>query len=382
MNKIRLGYNAVPDNAKRLIDEVWKSGQFSPGAKVKEFEEVWAKAHLAKHAVFVNSGTDALRLSLLAMKEKYKWRDGDEVAVPALTFVATVNTILQAGLSPFFVDVGMYDYCINPSNFERRAQGTHTRLVAMMPVHLFGQSCSQEVFDIAKKYKLRVIEDSCEIVLNPVKGDVSCHSTYMAHHVTTGVGGFAVTNDESLMLLIRSYGNHGRNVSYLPGFTTATRAINKRFQFDRIGYSSRGTEFEAALGLSQMSGLEHSVFMRRHVAAALLHALEDVEGLVFPKPRDWDGGSHTWMMFPIVIEETSRIRKYDLCLHLEKSGIETRDMMPITNQRCYKGLVNEDDFPVAKWINKNGFYIPCHPGMGKEDVKQIKKAFDSYLTKK
>lgn len=219
LNRISLGYNAVPLKAKHLILDVLASGQFSPGPKVKEFEEKFARLHKAKYGIFVNSGTDALRLSLLALKEKYGWEDGSEVVVPSLTFVATVNVILQAGLKPFFIDVGMYDHCLNPWNFKHCMETSiHHDVVAMMPVHLFGQHCDSFTFEMAKKYKLKVLEDSCETILNPLKGDVSCHSTYMAHHITTGVGGIALTNDKELMLLIRSYANHGRNIAYLPGY--------------------------------------------------------------------------------------------------------------------------------------------------------------------
>lgn len=219
VTKISLGYNAVPLKAKKLVLNVLRSGQYSPGPKVKEFEEKFAALHKAKYAVFVNSGTDALRLSLLALKEKYGWKDGNRVAVPALTFVATVNVIVQAGLKPFFIDVSMHDYLINPSNLERRLEGGRVEnLVALMPVHLFGKSCGSAIFDLAKRLKLKVLEDSCETILNPIRGDVSCHSTYMAHHLTTGVGGMALTNSKDLMLLIRSYANHGRNIAYLPGY--------------------------------------------------------------------------------------------------------------------------------------------------------------------
>ncbi len=374
MRRIRLGHNAVPPEAYRLIKKVWKSGQYSPGPMVREFEERFAKAHGAKHAIFVNSGTDALRLSLIAMKEKWGWADGAQVAVPALTFVATVNVILQAKLSPFFVDVGMNSYCLNPDNLTRRLTG-YEQLVCVMPVHLFGRHCGEGVYKLAKEAKLKVLEDSCETILNKVRGDVSCHSTYMAHHLTTGAGGFALTNDNRLNVLIRSLANHGRNVSYLPGYKSLGMGIDllsKRFQFDRVGYSCRGTEFEAALGISQMAGLKKHVEKRVAIGKALIEALDVFPDLLMPE-------SDTFMMFPIVIREDARISKYRLCLHLENNGIETRDMMPITSQPCYRGIVNEDHFLVAKWINKNGFYIPCHTGMTRNDVEHIRNVFHDYL---
>jgi len=376
--RISLGFNAVPKKAKELIEEVWKSGQFSPGPKCREFEEKFSKKHDAKYGVFVNSGTDAIRLGLLALKSKYEWRDGDLVAVPAVTFVATINAVLQSGLKPFFVDVSAYDYLINPWNLTHRIEcsaGGVSRLRAMVPVHLFGQSCQKETFEIAKQLNLKILEDSCETILNPIRGDVSCHSTYMAHHMTTGVGGIALTNDHSLATLIRSFANHGRNTDYLPGHTPC-KDIKKRFQFNRIGYSCRATEFEAAMGLSQLEGLPKVVVGRRAVAQKLSEALYPFDDLVV-LPEDHHS---TWMMYPIMLRGHSTIDKYNLCEHLERGGIETRDMMPITNQPCYQEFVKESEYPVAEQINRRGFYIPCSQNMTEKDVARIQKIFAKYLT--
>lgn len=374
--EIRLGYNAVPDNALGLIKDVFAAGQFSPGKKVREFEIAFAARHGAKHAIFVNSGTDALRLSLLALKAKFGWLDGDLVAVPTLTFVATVNVILQAGLVPWFVDVSIQDYTINVHSMRRKLfPHPPARLRAVMPVHLFGHSCSSEIFNLARELKLKILEDSCETILNPIRGNASCYSTYMAHHVTTGVGGLAVTNDPELNELIRSFANHGRNVSYLPGYR-AVKDIRRRFQFDRVGYSSRATEFEAALGLSQLPGLENHVLKRRENAKAMAFLLgRNCPGIITPQI----GPDHTCMMLPLVISEASPIQRAPLCRFLEKHGIETRDMMPITSQPCYKGLVNPDHFSVSRWINKKGFYIACHPGMMSDDVAYVVDIFGRYF---
>lgn len=375
---IGLGFNAAGKDVEGSILRVFRSGQFSPGKNVRDFEEKFAKIHEAKRAVFVNSGTDALRIALLSLKEKYKWQEGDEVAVTTLTFVATVNVILQAGLKPFFYDAG------NPWNLQRRIETGHTRLVAVVPVHLFGEPQSQAIYDLAVKYKLKVLEDSCETIGNKLRGDVSCHSTYMAHHVTTGVGGLAVTNDEELNLLMRSYANHGRNISYLPGYFTpklGRNLLQSRFRFDRIGYSCRATEFEAVLGLSQLKDIPKNIAKRRQVAEWLWEGLSPFwDKLSFCEPAQYPG--HTFMMYPIVGRESFKFDKYDLCLKLEKAGIETRDMMPITNQPCYKHLVNENDYPVSQHVNKNGFYVPCHPGMNQKDVEVIVKVMRAYLQKR
>lgn len=377
MGRIGFGINAVPFSAESKILSIFRSGYYSPGRTIQEFEDRFKEIHRAKYAIFVNSGTDALRLSLLALKERYGIADGEFVAVPSVTFTATVNVVLQIGLKPFFVDVGILSYTMNPDNlFWRLTTGGKIPKV-VLPVHLFGRSCEEGIYSIAKTHGMAVLEDSCETILNPVRGDVSCHSTYMAHHVTTGVGGFALTNDKKLNEIIRSLANHGRDPYYLPGHrhpALSEKLLKSRFRFVRNGYSCRGTEFEAALGLSQMTHLKERILKRRENARRLKEILA-FEELQLPQ----DSPSHTWMMFPILLKKGD---KYKLCKQLEEDGIETRDMMPITNQPCFQAYVNEDQFTVAKEINAKGFYIPCHQGLRSEDIERIGRSFKKFLTKR
>ena len=371
--RVRLCDERMSVESWRLMKGVWDRKQFSPGVLVREFEKAWALKHKARESIFVNSGTDALRLGLIALKEKLKWKDGDYVAVPATTFVASINVIFQAGLKPFLVDVGMYDFLMNPWNLEWRLQrkAKDVNVVAVMPVHLFGQSCPEAVYNIAKSGGMAVIEDSCETICNPTKGAVSCHSTYMAHHITTGVGGFASTNDKELALIIRSLANHGRNTEYLPGYKQGTD-ITKRFQFDRIGYSSRGTEMEAALGLPQLPKIEENVHKRINVFKRLKRRIGKIYDLVTLREEN-----NTCMMFPIVIKENTKLSKWDFCRFLEKNGIETRDLMPVVNQPCYKGL-DQGFFKVSEWLKDKGFYVPCHPGMSKKDTDHISDCVEKF----
>lgn len=362
---------------KSAVLAVLRSNQLSPGTKCQEFEKAFAVAHGARHGLFVNSGTDALRIALSALKEKYAWKDGDEVIVPSLTFVASVNTILQVGLKPFFVDVSMYDFNLNAYCLERLLQtAVPDRIRAIMPVHLFGTPCDmRHIQGIARKHNLKIIEDSCETMgINKLKGDVACFSTYVCHLMTTGVGGLAITNDTTLSWLMRSYANHGRHVDYIPGYQK-TKDIRKRFRFDRIGYSSRPTEIEAALGLEELKLLPSYIRRRQQLAARLFVGLDRIDELCLPLL-----GDYAYMMFPVVLREGSRVSKWSLMRFLEKRGIETREMLPLINQPCYKRLgINPSHFPVTDWINRNGFYIGCHPGMKDEDIPYIVDAFRRFF---
>jgi dTDP-4-amino-4,6-dideoxygalactose transaminase len=352
------------ESAKSVIASNW----LSPGPKVKELETAFSAFHGQKYGTMVNSGTDALRIGLAALKEQRGWKDGDVVFVPAITFVATVNVVLQLNLTPILVDVSMYDFNMNPANLERLYyQDTNPlkRGKCIIPVHLAGKPCDMtEILKVAKTHDLAVLEDSCETmgVEGIAKGDVTAFSFYVAHILTTGVGGMATTNDPTLAKLLWSYCNHGR------------REMGA-FRFDRLGYSCRPTEFEAALGLNQLPRLKE-IIARRSQVASLLHTqlsrFPDLYVNYYPESAN--------MFYPILIREGSPVKKEDLMDHLLKNGIECRDLMPIIDQPCYKGLWNtENGFTVAKSVNERGFYIGCHQGMGDSDVEDIGRVFDAFL---
>lgn len=378
MREVKVGSLLITPQDKLLINKILDSNQISPGPTVRRFEDAFSKAHGAKHGLFVNSGTDALRVALETLREVHGWQDGDLIAVPAVTFVATVNIILQCRLKPFFVDVSMHDFNINPYNLQRRLERPPDKLRAVIPVHLFGKPCEPMIYELAKKHKLKVIEDSCEMMgVQGLQGDIACYSTYVCHMISTGIGGLAITNNKQYAEIMRSYANHGRNVGYLPG-RVACKDITKRFQFDRIGYSSRVTELEAALGFSQLEGLQDSIKRRREIAWRFEHGLRDCrKDLALPGIPD----KHAFMMYPVVIKDTSLIKKWDLCRYLEKRGIETRELMPLVGQPCYDFFVdvNARAFSVARWVAEKGFYIGCHPGMTNEDVDYVIKTFEDYL---
>lgn len=240
----------VTRKQKKLIKQVLKSGRLTYGDKTRELERRFAEIHGVKYALFTSSGTAALKIALHAYKDKYGWKDGDEVIIPAVTFVATMNVVLMNNLKPVLVDVNKYTVNINPDEIEK-AITKKTR--AIIPVHLLGQPAPMKtIMKIAKKHKLVVIEDSCETMfVNQIQGDVACFSTYVAHLLVTGVGGFITTNDEEMAITMRSMMFHGRDESYL-NMDDKPKDITKRFHFPRFGYSDRMTELEAALGLGEL----------------------------------------------------------------------------------------------------------------------------------
>lgn len=392
--KIGIGNITIDQVARRDVAKVLASSRLSYGNFTRKFEDRMAKLHERGWAIFCNSGTSALHVALAVMKDKFGWADGDEVIVPAVTFIATSNVILHNRLMPIFVDVEQDFFEIDISKIEEKIT-KKTR--AIMPVHLFGQSCEMDkIVDLARAYKLKVIEDSCEAMFvkykgKPVgsQGDIACYSTYATHLITTGVGGFAMTNDTDLTIRIKSYFNHGRDGIYLSiddddrvSRKKLFKIVERRFSFIHLGYSFRLTELEAAIGLAQLRKWRQIIKRRQKNAAYLTKNLQRFSGyLSLPKIRPQT--EHAFMLYPIVVT-SPKITRDKLLEHLEVHGIETRYLMPLINQPIYRKIFGniEDNYPVAKFLNKNGFIIGCHQDLTRDDLDYMTHVFDKFFKHK
>ena len=386
--RIGVGTSDITADDKRRVADVLDSGRLSAGPMMAQFETRFAELHACRHAAMCNSGTGALQLALQTLKERYGWPDGSEVIVPAMTFVATVNVVLFNKLTPVLVDIDPVSFTLDPALIE---PAITQRTVAIIPVHLFGQPADMTaIMAVAKSHGLRVVEDSAEAAFvshhgRPVGsfGDFGCFSTYMAHLVTTGVGGLALTNDSENAVRFRSLMNHGRNPRYLTiddddvkNDEELIRVVWSRYDFTSIGQSYRATEMEAALGIGQLE--RHTVMLarRRAVAAKLGEALASPE---FQLPTIVDGNEHAFMMFPIVCHRPATRDR--LVVALERSGVETRFLLPILGQPCYVGVLAtpQGRYPATEYALANGFYIGCHQQMTDEDVVHIATVVHSVM---
>jgi perosamine synthetase len=378
---VGVGDLKIGPRAKRYLSQVIKSSRVSYGPLSERFEREFAKLHGCDFGIFLNSGTSALHVSLAALKEKHGWKDGDEVIVPSVTFVATANVVLHNNLKPVFADVDPRTYNVDPAEIERRATA---RTRAVIPVHLLGLPADMEpILAIAEERGLKIIEDSCETVFAKYRGkvvgsfgDMACFSTYVAHYIVTGVGGLVTTRDPDLAVRVKSLMNHGRDSIYLR-IDDGRKAkgqklfdlVDRRFKFVSLGHSFRATEFEAALGLAQLEEHQGIVVKRKKIAAMLTKGLKPLEDHIqlpyVPPDRD-----HTFMLYPIVVRKGE---KTGLIRHLESKGVETRDLLPLINQPVYKKLYGdlESQYPVAKHLNHAAFYVGCHQYMSESDVSYI-----------
>lgn len=370
--------------AVEYIADILDSGRVSYGKYSKNLEGQFSAMMGMKYGVLSNSGTSSLQVALQTLKELHNWPDGAEVIVPSVTFVATINVILHNKLRPVLVDVDPLTYNIDPALI---SYAMTQQTVAIMPVHLFGLMVDMKRTKKAINFwnpDIKILTDSCEAMLASQGGegvsylsDITCFSFYMAHHIQAGVGGIAITNSHEYAKKMRSLVNHGMVCDTLDGLTFDP---NRDFIFDSVGHSFRITEFEAALALSQLPYLPDNISKRQEIATKLTGMLSNLSKYL-QLPHIPDGYNHSFMMYPIVLRNTTEngYNKAGLREHLARHQVGTRDMLPLVSQPVYKGRWNPDSYPVARWLDQNGLYLGLHNSMETEDLKHIAEAFYKYF---
>lgn len=368
-----------------LVQKVLKSGRLTYGPYTKKVEQMMAQKHNFKYAIFVNSGTSALQIAWHYLKKINKWKDGSEVIVPAITFVATINVLLQNKLKPILVDIDPDTFNINPQLIEKAIT---KKTVAICPVDLLGRPCDiMPIKKLAKRYKLKIVEDACETMFvdHSVLGkafpvgsgaDIACYSSYLAHIISTGVGGFICTNSKKAQEYMRSMIWHGRDKMYMSmdhNLNITDKLLRARYRFDKPGYSYRLTEIEAAIGVDEIERSNEIIVARRSNAIQLGYLLKGINEIILPTFTF----ENAWMFFPIVCDK--KIDRDKLCLFLEKKGIQTRYIMPLINQPIFKGMWNPKDYPKAARIDKKGFLVGVHHFLKDKDLKYVAKCFKEYF---
>lgn len=370
MRRISFGDLKIGDTARRYMERALNKNWVSEGENVREFEQGFAKKFGYTHAIATSSGTDACICACAALYDLGAQR-GDEIIVPALTFVASANSILAAGFIPKFVDIELETLNIDPSKIED-AITSKTR--AVMPVHLMGKVAKMdEVVQIAQLHDLKVIEDACEAHGASYKGrlvgkwgDMTAFSFYAAHLMICGEGGMVVTDNSTIADLIRSIRSHGRP----PG--------SLYFNFQRIGFNSKMNDMEAAIGLEALEEFDENFQRRKHNLHRLLEMTSDLSDYCyFLKEEPFEDVSP--FAFPLVLRKGGRIGLY---CYLEPNGIECKTLfgsLP-TQHKALKFLgYKYGDFPVAEYVGENGLQFGIHRYLTDDDLAYIADILHAYF---
>ena len=352
--KIPLYQPSLTGNEKKYVldclDTNWIS---SKGKYVKLFEEKFAKKNNVKFAIAVSNGTVAIHLALMTLNIGR----GDEVIVPTLTYVASVNPISYVGAKPIFADSLEDTWQIDPIDIENKIT---SKTKAIIVVHLYGHPCNMEsIMKIAKKYNLFVIEDCAEALGSKFKGryvgtfgDISTFSFFGNKTITTGEGGMVTTNNRKIF----KYCTHLKSQGLMD---------NKEYWHNIVGYNYRMTNICAAIGLAQLKQLD--IFIKKKRALFELYR-KKLDNLPIKIHKETDNSFHSFWLVNILVER-AEIRE-NLRNHLKSKGIETRPVFnPIHKMPMYHK--NSYSFPVADNLSSRGISLPSWPGMLHENVIKI-----------
>lgn len=372
--RINFGDLFIGDLARNRIKKALDKNWVTEGENVKEFEGEFAKKFGYKHAIATNSGTDAC-IACLASLYEFGAKRGDEIIVPADTFVATANAVLAAGFVPKFVDIELETLNINPDKIEETVTDK-TR--AIMPVHLMGKPCDMDkIMKIAKKHNLKVIEDSCEAHGAKYKGkyigtigDMGAFSFYVAHLVVCGEGGMVVTNDDKIADIVRSVKTHGRPTGSI------------YFDFQRFGLNLRMNDLTAAIGIEGMANFDETFKKRKKNMYELLELTKNLEKYAYFIKEE----KHEIICphaFPMVLKD----EKYNcqkLYKFLESKGIQCKTLfgsLPTMHKTFEFMGYKVGDFPVAEYVGKNGLHFGIHQYLNNSDLLYIKDTLENYFKK-
>lgn len=372
------------EEVKALTSSVAKSlttGNWQQGEEGKLMEEECAKELKVKYGVLTNSGSSAGLLALSALELP----KGSEVIISAVTFPTIFNIILQCGLVPVVMDAKVGTYTFDVKEVEKAIT---KKTKAIIAIHPLGSPVDMPaLMKIAKKHKIKVIEDCCDTWGGSINGkplgsfgDISFTSFHAAHIVSMGVGGGVFTSNKTLAKNIRMYRDWGRqaNTDRPHKCKTLPKDYNPRFVYDKIGYNFQILELQAAMGRVQLKKAGLIKKLRKDNYDYLYDNLSQFTELIMPRPIKAD---ICWFAFPI----TTTGNRGKLVKFLEENGIETRSMFAgnIIRHPAYKNIKYRigSKLTESDYILKQSFWISVHPRMTMDDKEYIINVFKKYYSK-
>ncbi len=367
----------IPISLPVTGDEEWQAtreplvnGWLTSGPKVREFEQLFAELHQVKHALAVTSATTALHLALVALNVG----PGDEVIVPAFTWVSTANVVLYCGANVVFADVDPVTFNMDPEDLRKRIT---SKTKAIIPVHLFGLCANMDAIK-AISGNIPLVEDgACAAgaaykgVSAGALGTIGCFSFHPRKSVTTGEGGMITTNDDHLAEVIGMLRNHGASISEEQRHHGPRPYILP--DFNMLGYNYRMTDLQGAVGVVQLKKLDQFIDERAKWAAWYSEQLKDVSWLRTPQfSSDF---KHGWQSFVTFVDESKApMRRNDIMEKLQEFGISTRPgthAVHMLNYYADKYNLKASDYPGAQAANDLSMAIPLHNRMVAEDYQYV-----------
>jgi len=352
------------------LKEPLMSGWLTSGPKVREFEQLFAERHGVKHALAVTSATTALHLALVALGIK----EGDEVIVPAFTWVSTANVVLYCGAKVVFVDIDPFTFNIDPEDLSKRIT---SKTKAIIPVHLFGLCADMDKLkEVAGNIPL--IEDGACAAGASYKGTpagglgtIGCFSFHPRKSVTTGEGGMITTNDDKLADIMGMLRNHGASISEEQRHHGAKPYMLP--DFNLLGYNYRMTDLQGAVGVVQIKKLDQFINEREKWANFYTKELDSIPWLRTPKHgADY---KHGWQSFVTFVDESkSPASRNEIMELLQQQGISTRPgthAVHMLNFYKEKYSIEASDYPGAQAANNYSMAIPLHNRMEAEDFGYV-----------
>lgn len=385
MKKLNINNEGIPlttpyfnNNEIDLLRECLQSGWVTQGPLTNKFELMVAKRHGAKYALAVNSCTSALHLSMLALDLK----PGDEIIVPAFTWVTSANCAEYVGAVPVFADIKLDTYNLDPRSF-KLAITARTR--AVIVTHLFGLSAEMdEIIDISRRYKLFVVEDAaCGIGTTyhgkpvGVIGDIGCFSFHPRKIITTGEGGMIITNKSILADKISALRNHGSKGN--PGPVRKIRPyLMGKFNF--LGFNFRLSDIQASVGVAQMNKLD--ILLKDRIRVALLYKkfFSGVDNLLLPPSLE--NYEHTYQSYVIRLTKGGKAVRNRIMDVLIAKGIQTRPGTHAVHRLGFyrnKYSIKPGDFPNAIKGEDETISLPIYYGMSEKSIIYIVKVLKSCL---
>ena len=360
----------VKSDILESINDVLNHGQYIMGPEVKELESKLAKYVNQRYCISCSSGTDALLIALMAMDVC----PGDAVFTTPFTYVATAEVISLLGATPIFVDIDPKTFNLNTSLIKSKI---NDKTKAIIPVHLFGQTCNMEkIVEIANKYNLYVIEDNAQALGSKYKfsnskkqfagtiGDISTTSFFPSKNLGCyGDGGAIITNSDNLAHKLRGLVNHG---------------MYERYYHDEVGVNSRLDSIQAAILNVKLKYLDKYNNRRQHSAKLYNEALNKFESIETPFVES-DPDTHVYHQYTLKVKDGKRD---DLAEHLLNNNIPFGIYYPLGfhEQKAYKQeFTNDKDFPVTNKVKNEVISLPMHTELSKSQIKYITNTISSFF---